>query len=166
MNYRIPFIVVLAFTFACEDGPEQVFKPVDNATTVPVTSGAPWTPEGSRPYSTEQTGGDSIGRARFCDENQAEEQIQAMVVAPIIPDVSVGTIPLLGEDGQPYLADNLLGTPEMGLYCDPAGEYADAFVWGPTQEVIVLRPGDSTGRRCDHLSIVPRCHDRNGLDRW
>ncbi|MGC6418962.1 MAG: hypothetical protein ACON3Z_17680 [Bradymonadia bacterium] len=138
MNYRIPFIVVLAFTFACEDGPEQVFKPVDNATTVPVTSGAPWTPEGSRPYSTEQTGGDSIGRARFCDENQAEEQIQAMVVAPIIPDVSVGTIPLLGEDGQPYLADNLLGTPEMGLYCDPTGEYADAFVWGPTQEVIVL----------------------------
>ena len=61
-----------------------------------------------------------------------------MVVAPIIPDVSVGTIPLLGEDGQPYLADDLLGTPEMGLYCDPTGEYADAFVWGPTQEVIVF----------------------------
>ena len=72
----IPFIVVLAFIFACEDGPEQVFKPVGNETTVPVSAGAPWTPEGSRPYSTEQTGGDSIGRARFCDENQAEEQFK------------------------------------------------------------------------------------------
>ena len=51
--------------------------------------------------------------------------------------MSVGTT-LLGPEGQPYLADDLLGRPEDGKYCDPTGVYADAFVWGPTNEVIVF----------------------------
>ena len=100
------------------------------------STGTTWTPEGDKPY--ERAGGDAVGRALFCDENVAEEQIQEMVVAPIIPDDSVGGIKLLDEDGKPYVADVLIGSPEDGKFCDPTGTYADAFVWGPTQEVIAL----------------------------
>ena len=36
------------------------------------------------------------------------------------------------------LVDFLLGRPEDGKFCDPTYAYADAFIWGPTQEIVVL----------------------------
>ena len=136
---KVIFLLMVSTAFAtgCEDGPEQVFNPVPSDQELPRANGSTWTPEGNKPY-TDTSGGDSVGRARFCDEDETEAQIREMVVAPIIPDVSVGTIPLLGPEGQPYLADDLLGRPEDGKYCDPTSVYADAFVWGPTLEVIVF----------------------------
>ena len=128
---------ILVFSFGCEDGPEQVFTPLEGTDEVEHSTGTTWTPEGDKPYES-RAGGDAVGRALFCDENVAEEQIQEMVVAPIIPDDSVGGIKLLDEDGKPYVADVLIGSPEDGKFCDPTGTYADAFVWGPTQEVIAL----------------------------
>ena len=138
INRYLLLIFAATIFYGCEDGPRQVFSPLAADEVAPQSNGEPWTQEGRKPYESESTGGDAVGRARFCDEQQAEEQIQVMALAPIIPDVSVGTIPLLGPDGQPYLVDDLLGVPEDGKYCDPSQEYADAFVWGPTLEVIAL----------------------------
>ncbi|MCK6549225.1 hypothetical protein L6R52_25505 [Myxococcota bacterium] len=132
------FAAALAVT-ACDDGPTQIFEPNtgDPAQQNGYTPGEPWVQDGSKGFDDE-SGGDSVGRARFCDETEAAAQIEQMVVAPIIPDQSVGTVPMRGADGKPLHADSLLGRPEDGKFCDPTEVYADAFVWGPTQEVIVL----------------------------
>ena len=72
-----------------------------------------------------------------------------MVSAPVIPDVSVGGIPLLDANGEPYVVDSLLGRPEDGKFCDPTYAYADAFIWGPTRNRGALRPRNSPGE-CGH----------------
>ena len=123
-------VSVALFCIGCEDGPEHVLTPVQQGDDVEHSSGTTWTPEGDKPYES-RSGGDSVGRALFCDEDVAEAQIQEMVVAPIIPDDSVGGIKLLDEEGKPYIADILIGSPDEGKLCDPTGTYADAFVWGP-----------------------------------
>ena len=148
MRIKTLSCIAFALVLGCEDGPQQIFQPVEPG-AVPSQSGPSWTPNGLDEFGNptapgkgfgagNSAGGDAAGRARFCDEEEAEAQIRAMVAAPIIPDVSVGTIPLLGENGEPYVVDTLLGRPEDGKYCDPTYAYADAFIWGPTQELVVL----------------------------
>ncbi len=145
---HLGIILIALLLTACEDGPHQVFDSVKPG-SVPTSNSTAWTPgvidedgnaaPANKGYGRGNgSGGDSAGRARFCDEEESEAQIQAMVAAPIIPDVSVGTIPLLDENGEPYVVDTLLGRPEDGKYCDPTYAYADAFIWGPTQELVVV----------------------------
>ena len=103
--------VGILLVLGCEDGPEQIFVPVDPG-NVPIEGGGAWTAddldENGHPIPARRafgagnaSGGDSIGRARFCDEEEAEAQIRQMVSAPVIPDVSVGGIPLLDANGEP-----------------------------------------------------------------
>lgn len=128
----------------CEDGPEKVFTPFDgdpSAQNGYTKDNGPWVQDGDKGFT--ETGGDSIGRAKFCDESQVTELVQQMVTQPIIPDVSVGGVPLWGADGGPLLADDLVGLPEDGKFCDPTGLYSDAFTWGPTDEVIVFFDPDT-----------------------
>jgi hypothetical protein len=119
----------------CEDGPTRIYTPLD--TDPPLQSGDGWTQPGRRDFDG-FTEGDSAGRARFCDEAQATALIGDIVDEPIIPDVSLGRIPLWSPDGQPLHADALLGLPSDGKFCDATESYADAFVWGPTSEIIVF----------------------------
>lgn len=119
----------------CEDGPTQVYRPLDR--DPPLRSGDGWTEDGSRGFDG-FTGGDSAGRARFCDEAEATSLIADLVDEPLVPDVSAGRIPLWSPDGQPLHADALLGRPSDGKFCEPTETYSDAFVWGPTQELIVF----------------------------
>lgn len=124
---------------ACEDGPDKVFVPFKGdpeAQNGYSSNSGPWVQDGDKGFT--ETGGDSIGRAKFCDESQTTELIQWMVTQPIIPDVSVGGVPMWGADGGPLLADDLVGLPDDGKFCDPTGLYLDAFTWGPTDEVIVF----------------------------
>ena len=123
----------------CEDGPEKVFTPFSgdpSAQNGYDAQSGPWTPDGDKPFT--EAGGDSVGRARFCDESQVTELVQRMVTQPIIPDVSVGGVPMWGPDGGPLHADDLVGLPEDGKFCDPTGIYLDAFTWGPTDDIIVF----------------------------
>ncbi|MBI4807206.1 MAG: hypothetical protein HY795_18485 [Desulfovibrio sp.] len=128
----------LALAFACEDGPEQVFTPYegdpsqDNG-TAPIS---PFVQPGEKGFDTE--GGDRVGRARFCDVSEQDTLIQDMVLKPVIPDVSLGGVPLWNPDGRPLRADDLVGRPEDGKFCDPSFTYSNAFSWGPTEEVIVF----------------------------
>lgn len=139
---RFSFTLLLgaALTAAgCEDGPEKVFTPFDGdpaAQNGYSADNGPWTQEGGKSFT--ETGGDSVGRAKFCDESQVTELVQWMVTQPIIPDVSIGGVPMWAEDGGPLHADDLIGLPEDGKFCDPTGLYADAFTWGPTDDVIVF----------------------------
>lgn len=123
----------------CEDGPEKVFTPFSgdpSAQNGYSSDSGPFVQDGDKGFT--ETGGDSIGRAKFCDEAQVTELVQWMVTQPIIPDVSIGGVPLWAEDGGPLHADDLVGLPEDGKFCDPTGLYLDAFTWGPTDEVIVF----------------------------
>lgn len=125
---------------ACEDGPELIFTPFEGEAGPQngyENNSDIWVQDGEKGFDT-TTGGDNVGRAKFCSESQQTEQIQQMVLEPIIPDVSAGGVPLWSADGSPLLADDLLGTPDEGKFCDPTGLFLDAFTWGPTDEVIVL----------------------------
>ncbi len=132
-------LLVAGILVACEDGPDQIFTPFEGNPTeqngMP-TEDTPWVQDGEKGF--ELGGGDSIGRARFCDEAEHAKLVEEMVVKPIIPDVSVGGVPMWGPNNSPLPADSLIGSPADGKFCNPDGLYLDAFTWGPTQELIVF----------------------------
>ena len=133
LHYGLIAVALLAM--GCEDGPDRIFEPVDD--DPPLASGDTWTQPGSRGFG-DTSSGDARGRARFCDEAETSALIPELVTQPIIPDQSVGGIPLWTEDGDPLVVDTLVGRPEDGKFCDPTGVYSDAFTWGPTNEIIVF----------------------------
>jgi hypothetical protein len=140
MKRALPILFTSLWIVSCEDGPDQIFSPFEGDPKD--QNGFQKDPDvfvqpGEKGFD-DIAGGDSVGSAQFCDETQRDELIQQMVVAPIIPDVSCGLIPLWGADGKPLLADDLVGLPANGKFCDPTGLYLDAFTWGPTDEVIVF----------------------------
>jgi hypothetical protein len=59
-------------------------------------------------------------------------------VQPIVPDSSAGGLPLWASNGGALVADELIGARSEGKFCNPAGTFANAFTWGPTQDVILL----------------------------
>lgn len=136
-------LITLAFVVAavaCEDGPEQIYEPFKGNPDKQNGTGStspPWTQEGTKGFDDE-TASDSAGRAKFCDESEITALVQSMVTKPILPDTSVGGVSLWTAEGNPMPADDLVGRPEDGKFCDPEGIYLDAFTYGPTQEVIVL----------------------------
>ena len=81
---------------------------------------------------------DDVGTAKFCAETEENALAQNMVVQPIVPDVSAGGLPLWAGTGGALYADDVLGRPSDGKFCNPASTFADAFTWGPTQDVILL----------------------------
>lgn len=123
----------------CEDGPEQIFEPNEGnpGEQNGYKPSTPYVHPGSAGYDSEQES-DSAGRARFCDETENTTMIQTMVVEPIIPDVGLAGLPLWAPDNTVMPADDLVGRPEDGKFCDPTEVYSNAFTWGPTYEVIVL----------------------------
>ncbi len=138
-------VILSAALIGCEDGPSlqdpsQIFDRTHDEFS-DVTSGI----EGPSPSSVDEghgfeseSSGDSVGRARFCDQAQADAQVQEMIKAPITPDGSLGNIPLWGEAYTPLLADSLLGTPSESKFCDPSGTYSNAFTFGPLNEIVVV----------------------------
>jgi hypothetical protein len=133
-------MVASTLLIACESGPEVLFEPNDGDPNQQngFKPGVPYTNENPTKGYGDESSGDAVGRARFCDEAEATAQIQELVKKPIIPDDSVGGIKLLGDDGKPVHADSLLGRPADGKLCDPTVEYLDAFSFGPTEEIIIL----------------------------
>lgn len=129
---RLWFLTTLAL-LGCESA--EPIGTTSNAARAPEPPS--YTRPGQRGFD-QTTQGDSTDRARFCDEAEATRQVVEMVVKPIIPDVSAGGIPLRTKDGEPVLVDDLLGRPEDGKFCDPGGRYADAFTFGPLNEIAVL----------------------------
>lgn len=128
-----------ALLTGCEDGPDQIFHPFEGDPKP--QNGFQEDPsifvqDGEKGF--DEVGRDDVGRAKLCDESELTNLIQEMVVQPIIPDVSIGGIPMWAPDGGPLLADDLIGRPEDGKFCNPPGVYLDAFTWGPTDEVIVF----------------------------
>jgi len=131
-----PWLAVLAtlcLSLGCEE--DQTIQASSAIQRRPEVSS--YTRPGQRGFE-EMTTGDSTGRARFCDEIEATKQVAELVEKPIIPDVSVGGVPLWTAEAEPVVADDLIGRPEDGKLCDPAGRYANAFVFGPLNEIIVI----------------------------
>lgn len=136
------FMTLTLLTAACEDGPDLIFTPnpadpAQQADQNGHTAGTPFTPSGTKPYGS-LGGADNVARAQFCSNEENAAVVQQMVVQPIIPDVSIGGVPLRNADGSALYADDLLGSPAEGKFCDPTGVYSNAFTWGPTNEVIVF----------------------------
>ncbi len=137
-----PISITLAGAIAlsgCEEGVEQIFTPNsgDPAAQNGYTPAPPWTTTGTTSFE-DRGAQDDVGSAKFCSESELTTLIQTMVTKPIIPDESVGGVPIRSPDGSPLPADDLLGKRADGKFCDPTGFYLDAYTWGPTEEVIVL----------------------------
>ena len=133
---RIALLALLALgASACEDGPEQVFTPNEGDPAVQngFDDSPNFTQAGEQGYDLGEEARDDTGRARFCSVAENEALIQRMVREPIIPNDSIGGVPMWNGN-QPMQADRLI---EGGAWCDPV-EYANAFVWGPENEVIFL----------------------------
>lgn len=140
---RIRGLVVLAAVLlvGCEDGPEQIFQPNDGNPAVQNghDGNGNWVQDGSKGFDDVVGADDAAGRAKFCTEDESTALIQQMVSAPVLPDESIGTVPIWDPDtGGTLHADKLIGRPEDGKFCDPTGIYSNAFTWGPTQEIIVF----------------------------
>jgi hypothetical protein len=126
-------LAVLLLVSACESA-----DAIQTQNAIKKTPESPrYTLPGQRGFE-EMTSGDSADRARFCDEAEATDQVASMIEEPIIPDVSVGGVPLWGENGEPILSDDLLGSPDDGKFCDPGVKAANAFGYGPLNEIIVF----------------------------
>jgi hypothetical protein len=129
----------------CEDGPslkgpDQVFDDTHDEVSDAkngISGNDPWSVDDPHGFDSESSG-DSVGRARFCDQAEADAQVQDMIKAPIKPDGSLGGIPLWGADFTPLLADDLLGTPAESKFCDPSAVYSNAFTFGPLNEIVVI----------------------------
>jgi hypothetical protein len=128
----------VALALACEDGPDRVSLPLMEAPR-PATTEAPdvFVAGDSKGFG-DGVADDDVGTAKFCAEVEENALAQEMVVQPIVPDVSAGGLPLWGATGGPLYADDVLGTRDAGKFCNPASTFADAFTWGPTQDVILL----------------------------
>lgn len=122
--------------FGCEDGPDQVFTPNtgDPASQNGLDPSQSFTPEGTKTFDADEENRDDTGRGKFCSVQENDELIKEMVKKPIIPNESIGGVPMWTPDNRPMHADELLGE---GAWCDP-DIYADGFVWGPLQEVVFL----------------------------
>ncbi len=133
-------LAAAAVLCGCENPLPQLFKPFegDAAAQNGNRSGGTFFQDGSKDFESTAGSGDRQQRARFCDEAEQTALVQQMVTKPIIPDVGVGGIKVWSPSGGPVHADDLIGRPEDGKFCDPDGIYSDGFTWGPTQEVIVL----------------------------
>lgn len=137
---RLLSVLLSAGLFAgCEDGPTEVYTPPSGD---PVANNAgsannPWVADGEQNFGSTAGTNDNAGRARFCSERENELLIQDIVRAPVIPDESVGGIPLRTPEGTPQHADDLIGRPEDGKFCDPT-VYSNALTWGPLDEVIAF----------------------------
>lgn len=122
---------------ACEDGPNSASWPL---TPAPAPSGgeAPPFVAGDSKGFDDGAARDDVGSAKFCAETEESALAQEMVVQPILPDVSAGGLPLWSTAGGALYADDVLGARAEGKFCNPAGTFANAFTWGPTNDVILL----------------------------
>jgi len=146
-------------TPACEDGPEQIFVP--NTATREANGDNPLPP-----YVLNQTqgfdiqSGDAAGRARFCDETETNgsDSSRWVSLTRVIPDVSVGTVPLWDAvTGTPTFADDLIGRPEEGKFCDPWSS-TPTLCLGPGLDlrIIVFFNADTGSSRVSKPIRLPR----------
>jgi hypothetical protein len=128
----------VALIVGCEDGPDQVSLPL-SAGPRPVETSAPdvFVPGDTHGFG-DAVAEDDVGSAKFCAETEENALAREMVVQPIVPDVSAGGLPLWAGTGGALYADDVLGRRGDGKFCNPSGTFADAFTWGPTQDVILL----------------------------
>jgi hypothetical protein len=122
--------------FGCEDGPKQIFSPNegDPASQNGLDHPTAVTPPGTKSFDTDDENRDDTGRGKFCTVEENGDLVEVMVKEPIIPNESIGGVPMWTADNRPMQADELL---KEGRWCDP-DIYADGFVWGPLQEVVFL----------------------------
>lgn len=120
----------------CEDGPTGDYDPSSEVASLQ-SAPAQSAPDAQRGFDSVTEGGER-GSARFCDEAELTALIEQLVTRPMQPDESLGGIPLWAPDGAPMRADDLVGNPEEGKLCEPSAEFADAFTWGPVNEVAVF----------------------------
>ena len=128
----------VALAVACEDGPDRVSLPLTAGPRPAATEAPDVFVAGDSKGFGDGVAADDVGSAKFCAEAEENALAQEMVVQPILPDVSAGGLPLWSATGGAVYADDVLGTRDAGKFCNPSGTFADAFTWGPTQDVILL----------------------------
>jgi hypothetical protein len=151
----VPILAASLWFAGCEDGPEQIFTPNsgDPAAENGHTPSDPFFQDGTQDFTSTAGTNDNAGRARFCSEAENTSLIEQLVQEPIIPDVSMGGVPMRNPDETPIHADQLVGVPikgddgryitgqamleQGGGMCDPT-VYSNALTWGPTNEIVAF----------------------------
>lgn len=135
----VALLPCLALLAGCEDGPEQQSFPLRVAPgSDPAAGPSDVYVAGETKGFDDAVGDDAVGSAKFCAETEESELAREMVVKPIVPDVSAGGLPLWSESGGPLYADDVLGLRSDGKFCNPTRTYANAFAWGPTNDILLI----------------------------
>ncbi len=138
MRRALCVLGALSLLWGCEDGPEQIYEPDNpNPTVRNGYEGGSFVQPGDVPLEIVECNAAELGETRFCCEQEHEQVVQSMVVKPIIPGEGLGGVKVWSPDGPPTHADDLLGRPEDGKFCDPT-IYSNALTWGPTNEIIAF----------------------------
>lgn len=140
MRRQALWLCSLVLACGCEDGPDEIFRPLEGDPAPQnglVDNPVMFVPGDSKGFD-DQSALDDVGRAKFCPESDETALAQQMVLEPLVPDVSAGGLPLWSADGGALYADDLLGLRSEGKFCNPSATFADAFAWGPTQDVVLL----------------------------
>ena len=89
--------------FGCEDGPEQIFSPNegDPASQNGLDHPTAVTPPGTKTFESDDENFDNTGRGKFCTVEENETLVKEMVKKPIVPNESIGGVPMWTPDNRP-----------------------------------------------------------------
>jgi hypothetical protein len=139
----------LALLAACEEGPEQIYKPLPEGTKYETMNG--WdrdghTVDGEQKF-TKKTSEVNVDSTKLCEADKLAQVWTKMVKEPIVPGKGAGGLDLRGKDWAGLTVDDAQKT-----LCQ-AYVYSTTMVyWGDNAELIAFH--DSKNRLIDRLVTV------------
>ncbi len=136
---------------ACEEGPEQIYKPLPGDVKLPKLNG--WdNPSvinpGEQPFQM-GTSGQKTGTTKICEADELQKRWAVMVKSPILPGTGMGGLDLRGT---PKWAGLTIDDAQQKL-CQAYVAGEDIYFWGDNNELIAFF--DPKTRIIDSLGAFP-----------
>lgn len=128
--------VVVAALLGCEEGPDQIFRPLPEGLDRIVLNGLKpggYQADGQQPFEF-KTSGKQEGTAKLCEGDEQKERWSKMIKEPIIPTVGAGGLDLRGE---PVWSGMTVDDAQQQL-CQMSLLDSNLGCWGDNCELIVV----------------------------
>lgn len=133
---RCLFGVVVAALVGCEEGPDQIFKPLPEGVDRTILNGlapAGYLAEGLQPFEF-KTSGKQEGTAKICEGDEQKARWSKMIKEPILPTVGAGGLDLRGE---PQWSGLTIDQAQQQL-CQVTLLDSNLGCWGDNCELVVF----------------------------
>jgi hypothetical protein len=144
-------LVTSLLVAACEEGPEQIYKPLPGDVNLPKFNG--WqnpgmVNPGEMPFQM-STSGQKTGTTKICEADELQKRWATMVKSPIIPGTGMGGLDLRGV---PKWSGLTIDQAQQQL-CQAYVAGDDIYFWGDNNELIAFF--DPKTRVVDSLGAFP-----------